>query len=113
MNDEQIKLMTRIAKEVDDLNVRVSALESAVKSDKADVVSPFAKTLRNIITNVDHKAGEKVFNFNVSFAADETATSESRRTVTVSFLRELEGLFDKFKVTKMRGEFENHIHGTI
>lgn len=113
MNDDQIKLMMKIAAQVDDIDKRVTALESAVKNEKQDVLSPFAKTLRNIVTQVDHKAGEKVFNFNVSFAADESATSESRRTVTVSFLRELEGLFDKFKVTKMRGEFENHIHGAI
>ena len=100
MTDEQYKTVLSIARQVDALSKRVSALEQPPV--KVPLISHMGSGLEH---TVEKQGRVGTMKFYVQFANAETISEGERMNKCEMFLRELEDLLRDYEVIKLNGEY--------
>lgn len=109
MNEEDRKLMMKIAKGLESLRKEVDVLKNKEEKVVPFLVAPkLTETLSTsgIEQNIEHITLKKEeFRLDIKMDGVDSLSFDQRRDITEKFIIELMSVFDRYKITKLSGNY--------
>lgn len=107
MSPEQEKLMIAMGKAIEGLQKDIIELKKkdVPPTTPAPAAIPLYVSKPGLTSQIEHTEGNKFFKMDVRMEGLETLPFEERQKISEQFLRELEGLFEDYKVIKLEGKY--------